>query len=228
VAKEKKAIIILGPPGAGKGTQARMMGESLSLAHISTGDILRTAVKNETDLGKKAKKYMESGTLVPDEVVDEIIIERIKEKDCSLGFILDGYPRTIPQAEHLQLSFEREGIDILTVGIHVRDEVLLQRLATRWTCPKCSKTFNKSLNPGSASGLCNECGSRLIQRKDDAIEVISERLHVYRDMTKPLIKFYKDQRKYVEVDGEKTVEQIFSTIISIIEERLNICYKAKE
>jgi adenylate kinase len=221
VANNKKAIIMLGPPGAGKGTQARMMGEALKLAHISTGDILRSAVKNETELGKKAKQYMESGGLVPDEVVDAIIVTRIKEDDCKLGFILDGYPRTIPQAEYLDKSFENEGTRILTLGIRIRDSVLLERLASRWTCGKCSKTFNESLNTDKVNGQCDACGSKLIQRKDDAIEVISERLQVYRDMTKPLMQYYDNQGKFVEVDGEKSVNEINIAILGIIEERMN-------
>jgi adenylate kinase len=220
VVNQKKAIIMLGPPGAGKGTQARMIGEALKIAHISTGDILRAAVKSEAELGNKAKKYMESGTLVPDEVVDAIILNRTKEEDCGLGFILDGYPRTIPQAEYLQSSLEIDGIRILTLGIHVRDSVLLGRLASRWTCGKCSKTFNESLDPDKVNGRCDACGSRLVQRKDDAIDVISERLQVYRDMTKPLIGYYSDQGKYVEVDGEKSVSEIYGAILSIIKERL--------
>jgi adenylate kinase len=214
VANHKKAIILLGPPGAGKGTQARMVGEALTLAHISTGDILRTAVKNETELGIKAKQYMESGSLVPDEVVDAIIVNRIKEEDCKPGFILDGYPRTIPQAEYLDSSFENDGTKILTLGIRVCDKVLLERLASRWTCGKCSKTFK-------VNGLCDSCGNRLIQRKDDAIEVISERLQIYRDMTKPLVKYYDDQGKFVEVDGEKSVNDINIAILGIIKERMN-------
>jgi adenylate kinase len=220
VVNNKKAIIMLGPPGAGKGTQARMMGEALNLAHISTGDILRTAVKNETELGIKAKKYMESGTLVPDEVVDAIILERTKAEDCKLGFILDGYPRTIPQAEYLQASLENEGFQILTLGIRIRDSVLLGRLASRWTCGKCSKTFNESLDPNKVNGQCDACGSKLVQRKDDAVDVISERLQVYRDMTKPLIRYYDDQGKYVEVDGEKSVSEIYAAILDIIKDRL--------
>jgi adenylate kinase len=220
VANKKKAIIMLGPPGAGKGTQARMMGEALKLAHISTGDILRAAVKSETELGIRAKKYMESGTLVPDEVVDAIILDRTKAEDCSLGFILDGYPRTIPQAVYLQSSLENEGIQILTLGIRISDSVLLERLASRWTCGKCSKTFNESLDPNKVNGRCDACGSKLVQRKDDAIDVISERLQVYRDMTKPLIRYYDDQGKYVEVDGEKSVSDIYTAILAIIKKRL--------
>jgi adenylate kinase len=220
VVNHKKAIIMLGPPGAGKGTQARMIGEALKLAHISTGDILRTAVKKETELGNKARKYMESGTLVPDEIVDAIILDRTKEEDCSLGFILDGYPRTIPQAEYLQSSLEIDGVQILTLGIKVRDSVLLERLASRWTCGKCSKTFNESLDPYKVNGRCDACGGELLQRKDDAVEVISERLQVYRDMTKPLIRYYSDQGKFVEVDGEKQVSDIYVEVLGIIKERL--------
>lgn len=199
-----------------------MMSEVFRFAHISTGDILRAAVKHKTELGNKAKRFMESGMLVPDEVVDAIVAERLKQEDCGHGFILDGYPRTIPQAETLQSLFGKDGIQILTLGIHVEDAVLLERLASRWTCPRCSKTFSETLAPGTMHGHCDACNVPLVQRKDDAAEVIAERLQVYRDMTKPLIHYYQDRDAYVEVDGERSVREIFDAIIGIVKDRAKL------
>jgi adenylate kinase len=210
------AIIMLGPPGAGKGTQARMMGESLKFPHISTGDMLREALKNQTELGKKAKEYMESGALVPDELVDAIVAERLARQDCSRGFILDGYPRTIPQARFLQSLFDKDKTRVLSIGVEVADDVLIKRLSSRWTCPKCSKMFNANLDPGKAGGACDECGTKLVQRKDDTAEVIAERLQVYHRSTQPLIQHYREQGSFVEVDGDRPVDEIFGSIMKII------------
>jgi adenylate kinase len=210
------AIIMLGPPGAGKGTQARMMGETLKFPHISTGDMLREALKNRTELGKKAKAFMESGALVPDELVDAIVAERLKREDSSRGFILDGYPRTIAQAEFLRTLFAEDGTQILTLGVEVGDDVLIKRLSSRWTCPKCGKMFNANLDPGKINGRCDECGTALIQRKDDTAEVIAERLAVYHKTTEPLIRYYQEQNAYTEVNGDKAVNEIFDSIMDKI------------
>jgi len=207
------AVIMLGPPGAGKGTQARMMAEALQLPHISTGDMLREALKNQTELGKKAKEYMDAGDLVPDELVDAIIAERLTREDCSRGFILDGYPRNISQARFLQSLFDKSGTRILSIGVKVDDGVLIKRLSSRWTCPKCNKMFNANLDPTKIGGKCDECGTALIQRKDDSAEVIAERLHVYYTLTRPLIQLYQEQGSYVEVDGNRPVEDVFNSIM---------------
>jgi adenylate kinase len=212
----KLAIIMLGPPGAGKGTQARIMSESLKVPHISTGDILREALKHETELGKKAKTFMESGGLVPDELVDVIVAERVGRKDCSRGFILDGYPRTIPQAEFLRSVLEKDKTDILALGIEVGEDELIKRISARWTCPQCGKMFNANMNPEKAGGRCDECSTPLIQRKDDTAEVIAERLLVYKKKTAPLIQYYKSQGAYIEVSGDRRIEQIFDSIMSEI------------
>jgi len=208
------AIIMLGPPGAGKGTQARMMSEKLGFPHISTGDILREALKNQTDLGRKAKAYMESGALVPDELVDAIVAERLARSDCTNGFILDGYPRTVNQAEFLRTIFDQDGTRILTVGVEVRDSVLIDRLSSRWTCPKCQKMFNSKLDPGKANGRCDACGSALVQRKDDTAEVIAERLQVYHRATQPLIRYYEERGSYAEFDGDRAVDEVFGSIMN--------------
>jgi len=205
-----------GPPGAGKGTQARILSESLRLPHVSTGDMLRDALKDQTELGKKAKTFMESGALVPDELVNAIVAERLDREDCRGGFILDGYPRTIPQAEFLRSIFEKDGTKILTIGVEVGDNELIRRLSSRWTCPRCGKMFRSEMDPNKASGKCDECGAPLDQRKDDAAEVVAERLRIYHKTTRPLIQYYKDRGCYVEVNGDGAVDDIFGSIIKEI------------
>lgn len=216
---QRLAIIMLGPPGAGKGTQARMMSEELKFPHISTGDMLREALKNQTELGKKAKAFMESGALVPDELVDGIVAERLAREDCAKGVILDGYPRTVSQAEALRSLFEKDGTKILTIGVEVKDDILIDRLSSRWTCPKCQKMFNAKLDPSKAAGICDACSTLLLQRKDDTPEVISERLQVYHKATKPLIQYYRDRGSYVEVDGDRPVDEVLKDIIGIIKRK---------
>ncbi len=213
---QRLAIIMLGPPGAGKGTQARMMSEALKVPHISTGDILREALRNKTELGQKAKAFMDSGLLVPDELVDAIVAERIGRADCDNGVILDGYPRTIPQAEFLRSVLEKDKTKILTLGVKVGNNELIKRLSSRWTCAKCGKMFNAILDPGKAEGACDECRAALVQRKDDAPEVVAERLQVYEQKTAPLIQYYKDQGLYVEVNGERAVDEIFDFIMTVV------------
>lgn len=217
---DKVAIVMLGPPGAGKGTQARMIAEALKFPHISTGDMLRELLKNETELGKKTKAFMESGALVPNDLVDAIVAERLARGDCSRGFILDGYPRTIPQAQFLESLFEKNGTRILSIGVEVGDNVLISRLSSRWTCPSCGKMFNSASDPGKAGGQCDECGTALVQRKDDTAELIAERLQVYHTITQPLIRHYQEQGSYVEVNGDRPANDIFNSIIGSIKGRM--------
>jgi len=168
-------------------------------------------------LGRKAKGYMESGALVPDELVDAIVAERLTREDCIRGFILDGYPRTIPQARFLQSLFDKNGTKILSIGVEVGDKVLINRLSSRWTCPKCGKMFNASMNPDKMGGRCDACNTALIQRKDDtAEEVIAERLQVYHTATRPLVRHYQEQGSYIEVDGDRPVDEVFGVIMKII------------
>jgi adenylate kinase len=214
--EKRLAIVLLGPPGAGKGTQARMLSESLKLPHISTGDMLRDAMKNQTELGKKVQAFMDSGSLVPDGLVDAIIVERIGREDCSRGFILDGYPRTIQQTQVLQSLLDENGGKILTVGVEVSESILIKRLSARWTCPKCGKMFNAQLDPGKINGRCDECSASLVQRKDDTEEVIAKRLQVYYEATQQLIRHYQDQRSYVKVDGTRSINDVFDTIVNLI------------
>jgi adenylate kinase len=210
------AIVMLGAPGAGKGTQARMLSESLKLPHISTGDMLREALKNQTELGKKAQQYMDSGALVPDRLVDAILVERLGREDCSRGFILDGYPRTIAQAQALQALLDEKGLKVLTIGMEVNYSVLIKRLSARWTCPKCGKMFNAQLDPDKINGWCDKCNANLLQRKDDTEEVIANRLQVYHSQTQPLIRYYQDQGFYVKVDGNRPINDVFDNIVGLI------------
>jgi adenylate kinase len=193
-----------------------MLSERLGYPSISTGDALRAAVRSQTELGKKAQKLMEAGELVPDSLVDEIVKSRLAAGDSRRGFILDGYPRTLGQAEFFEKLAVQEGIDIFAIGMRVDDEVLVQRLSQRWSCPKCSKIYNEGSNPPRKSGCCDDCGSDLIQRKDDRPEVIRERLQVYHRTTRPLIDFYRQRGKYAEVDGEAKVEHIFDAMTRIL------------
>jgi adenylate kinase len=211
---------MLGPPGAGKGTQARMIGESLKYPHISTGDMLREALKNETELGKKVKEFMESGTLVPDDLVGAIVTERLEREDCRRGFILDGYPRTIAQAEFLQSLFAKDGTSVLILGIEVDDSELIERLSSRWTCPICGKMFNARLDSGKAGGRCDECDAKLVQRKDDTADVIAERLNVYHKATKPLFQYYQEQGGYIPINGKRSTEEVFGAIADILRSRM--------
>ena len=217
----KTAIIMLGPPGAGKGTQARLLSETLSFAHISTGDMLRTAIKNGTEDGQRAKSFIEAGLLVPDELVDAIVDERLRQADCARGFILDGYPRTLPQAETLDGVIERDDILSLTIGIRIPDEVLIARLGSRWMCPNCNRTFSKELSSGILKGLCDKCGVKLIHRTDDTDEVIAARLNVYHEQTEPLVRYYQERGTYIQIDGDQLPAKVFYAIRNVVEERRN-------
>ncbi len=208
---------MLGPPGAGKGTQARKLSDSLKLPHISTGDMLRESLKNQTELGKKAQQYMNSGALVPDALVDAIVAERLDREDCSKGFILDGYPRTLAQAQALQPLLDQKHRKVLAIGIEIEDSVLVQRLSSRWSCPKCGKVYNAQLEPGKRNGRCDECFEELVQRKDDTEAVVAKRLQVYHNNTQPLIRHYQDQRAYCNVTGDQPIDRVFEDVKKLIE-----------
>ena len=212
-------IILLGPPGAGKGTQARNLCAHYGYARISTGDMLREAVRKQKTLGKKAQSYMEAGDLVPDELVDALVKARLARKDCENGFILDGYPRTIHQAEFLNKLFANKKVKIVAIGIVVNSQTLMDRLAGRWTCPKCGKIFNAESRPSLQNERCDECNTRLVHRKDDSVKVVEERLQVYHSMTEPLIQYYQARGCYYDVNGEQAVDDIFETLKSIVEEQ---------
>lgn len=196
-------LILLGAPGAGKGTQAEIISKELSIPTISTGDMIREALKSGTEMGLKAKSYMESGALVPDEVVIGIVKDRIALDDCKDGFILDGFPRTIPQAEAL----DSMGVDIdLVLDIEVKDEVIVKRMSGRRVCEKCGKTYHTESKPSKIEGVCDACTGALIQRKDDQIETVKTRLETYHKETEPLKDYYDAQGKLKIVVGKDTIE----------------------
>ena len=196
-------LILLGAPGAGKGTQAEILCDKLGIPTISTGNILRAAVKDGTPMGKKAKGFMDAGALVPDDVIVGIVKERLAEPDCAKGFILDGMPRTIPQAEAL----EQHGIDVDTaLSIEIADETIIERMSGRRTCKDCSATFHIVSNPPKVEGKCDFCGGELTIRKDDAPETVKARLDVYHAETEPLKDFYAQRGKLVKVDNQPTIE----------------------
>ena len=207
-------IILLGAPGAGKGTQAAVICEKLNIPTISTGNIIREALKNGTEMGLKAKSYMDAGKLVTDEVVIGIVKERLAQDDCANGFILDGFPRTIPQAEALDAM----GVVIdKVIDIEVADEVIVNRLSGRRVCEKCGRPYHlESLKP-KAEGICDDCGGTLVQRKDDSIETVKARLDIYHNETEPLKDYYAKQNKLVVVEGQDTVEDTSKLVLAEVE-----------
>lgn len=210
-------LILLGPPGAGKGTQAKMLKEQFGIPQISTGDILRQAVKDNTELGIQAKSFMDVGQLVPDEVVIGLIKERIRRDDCEAGFILDGFPRTIVQAEKLSETLTEMGLAIDTVvNLEVNAEEVISRLAGRSTCPDCGGMFHEESRPPKVAGVCDGCGGTLAQREDDNAETILKRLDVYQESTAPLKQFYKKQGNLKTVEARGSVEEIFSRVLEMV------------
>ena len=216
----KTALIMLGPPGAGKGTQARLLSGTFSFAHISTGDMLRTAIKEGTEKGIRIKAFIEAGLLVPDELVDDIVEERLKRPDCIRGFILDGYPRTLTQADTLRELLDRGNVSSITIGIKIPDEVLIARLGSRWMCPNCNRTFSKELSSGTLKGICDKCGVELVHRVDDAVDVITARLKIYHEQTEPLIRYYQGRGTYVQIEGDQLPAKVFYAIRDVVEERI--------
>ncbi len=207
-------LILLGAPGAGKGTQAEILSKLLNVPTISTGNILRAAIKNGTPVGLEAKSYIEAGQLVPDAVIIGIIRERLAESDCANGYILDGVPRTIPQAE----AMEELGIDIDTaLSIEVEDDVIVRRMSGRRTCPSCGSTFHVVNNPPKVEGVCDNCGAALTIRKDDAPETVKARLVTYHHETEPLKAFYESRGKLVTVDNRPTIEATTEAIRAALE-----------
>lgn len=206
-------LILLGAPGAGKGTQAEKICEKFSIPQISTGNIIRAAMKQETEAGKKAQTFVNAGQLVPDAVVIEMVNERLKQDDCKNGFILDGFPRTVAQAEAL----EEMGVQIdAVVDIQVPDEVITDRLSGRRACLACGATYHLEFNPSKLEGKCDKCGADLVVRKDDQPETIQERLKVYHDQTQPLVDFYRTRGVLKEVDGTKPVEEVTESTLAVV------------
>lgn len=212
--------VLLGPPGAGKGTQAVRLVEKYEIPHISTGDIFRKNIKEGTELGKKAQEYMNAGALVPDELVVDLVKDRLKQDDCKNGFLLDGFPRTIFQAEKLDefLSESNLKMDIV-INLKVEKEALIKRLTGRRVCKDCGASYHIVNLPPKKEGVCDICGGELIQRKDDNIETVENRINVYEEQTAPLIGYYKEAGSLVDFDGEASLDEVFDAIVQAIGEQ---------
>ncbi|MCM1257045.1 MAG: adenylate kinase [Roseburia sp.] len=210
-------IIMLGAPGAGKGTQAKQIADKYQIPHISTGDIFRANIKNGTELGKKAKEYMDQGALVPDELTCDLVMDRIKQDDCKNGFVLDGFPRTIPQAEALDNALKGIGEKMdFAIDVDVPDENIVNRMGGRRACLNCGATYHIVSIPTKVEGICDRCGSEVVLRDDDKPETVQKRLRVYHEQTQPLIDYYKKQGILKSVDGTQPMESVFFAIVQIL------------
>lgn len=206
-------LILLGPPGAGKGTQAANLVNEYNIEHISTGDIFRSNIKNETELGKKVKDYLNRGELVPDELTIDLVWDRLDQEDCQSGFLLDGFPRTIKQAEALEKGLKERGIQLdRVINIDVEKDALVSRLAGRRVCLSCGATYHVDHNPTSKEGVCDKCDGEVIQRDDDKEETVLNRINVYESQTAPLIDFYKERDLLFSVNGALPISQVFEGI----------------
>lgn len=208
-------IILMGPPGAGKGTQAEVLVSKLSIPHISTGDMFRAAIKNQTSLGLKAKEYMDAGALVPDEVTIGIVEERLGEEDCRNGFLLDGFPRTVAQADTLAEILARQGMTLDgVINIQVDQEKLIARLTGRRVCRQCGATYHILFSAPAQEGACDKCGGELYQRSDDSEATARNRMNVYNEQTEPLITYYKSKGVLLDIDGDQPIEAVLADIMS--------------
>ena len=208
---------MLGAPGAGKGTQAKMIADKYHLPHISTGDIFRANSKEGTELGKQAKEYMDRGALVPDELTVKILLDRVSADDCKNGYVLDGFPRTIPQAEVLDEALTKLGDAVdLAINVEVPDENIVRRMSGRRACLKCGATYHIEHIPPKKEGICDVCGEALVQRDDDKPETVQKRLTVYHELTAPLIEYYGNKKILKEVDGTKDMKDVFNAIVDIL------------
>lgn len=212
-------VIMLGAPGAGKGTQAIKIAEKYTIPHISTGDIFRANIKNQTELGQKAKTYMDQGLLVPDELVVDLVVDRVNQDDCQKGYVLDGFPRTIPQAEALDKALVEMGQSIdYAINVEVPDENIVNRMSGRRACVACGATYHIVYAPTKAENVCDHCQGALILRDDDKPETVQKRLNVYHEQTQPLIDYYTEKGNLVEVDGTQDINDVFANIVQILGE----------
>ena len=210
-------IIMLGAPGAGKGTQAQMIADKFNIPHNSTGDIFRANIKNGTELGKKAKEFMDKGLLVPDELTVQLLLDRVANEDCKNGYVLDGFPRTIPQADVLDSELTKLGDKVdFAVNVDVPDENIVRRMSGRRACLKCGATYHIEHIPPKTEGICDKCGSELVQREDDKPETVQNRLSVYHEQTQPLIDYYDKKNILKTVDGTKDMQEVFNDIVNIL------------
>ncbi len=210
-------IIMLGAPGAGKGTQAKQIAGKYGIPHISTGDIFRANIKEGTELGKKAKEYMDQGLLVPDELTCDLVVDRINQEDCKNGFVLDGFPRTIPQAEALDAALTKLGQKMdYAIDVDVPDENIVNRMGGRRACINCGATYHIVSIPPKKEGVCDTCGNELVLRDDDKPETVQKRLDVYHEQTQPLIDYYTKQGILKSVDGTQPMEDVFAAIVKIL------------
>ena len=210
-------IIMLGAPGAGKGTQAKMIADKYQVPHISTGDIFRANIKNGTELGKEAKKYMDQGLLVPDELTVKLLLDRVANPDCANGYVLDGFPRTIPQAEVLDAALTELGDKIdYAINVDVPDENIVKRMSGRRACLACGATYHIEHIPPKTEGICDKCGQKLVLRDDDKPETVMKRLNVYHEQTQPLIDFYSNKGILKSVDGTVDMMDVFAAIVAIL------------
>lgn len=214
----KVHIVILGAPGAGKGTQAEIIHQKMNLSHVSTGDLFRQALDRGTELGLLAKDYMEKGNLVPDEIVTEMVLQRINHPDCRSGWLLEGFPRTLQQAEMLDKALAEQGEEVdNAVYVEVPEEELIKRLSGRWTCRSCQAPYHMVSSPPKVEGKCDKCGGDLYQRLDDNEKTVKERLKAFNEMTIPTLCYYKKQNKLLKVDGNKEIQEVTSEICSGLE-----------
>ncbi|MFA9466497.1 MAG: adenylate kinase [Velocimicrobium sp.] len=210
-------IIMLGGPGAGKGTQAKKIAEAYKIPHISTGDIFRANIKSGTELGKAAKEYMDQGLLVPDDLVVDLVVDRISQEDAKNGYVLDGFPRTIPQAEALDKALRaiNETVDY-AIDVEVPDQTIIHRMSGRRACIGCGGTYHVAYNPPKLETICDLCGGELVLRDDDKPETVKKRLDVYHELTQPLIDYYTNQKLLVEIDGTQDMAEVFTAIRKIL------------
>ncbi|RDU21775.1 adenylate kinase [Anaerosacchariphilus polymeriproducens] len=210
-------IIMLGAPGAGKGTQAKQIADKYDIPHISTGDIFRANIKNKTELGNKAKTFMDQGLLVPDELVVDLVVDRVQKDDCSKGYVLDGFPRTIPQAEALDKALAKMSDHVdYAINILIPDATIIKRMSGRRACVSCGATYHIVNIPPKVDGICDACGKELILRDDDKEDTVKKRLDVYHEQTQPLIEYYKNKEILVNVDGTQEMKDVFKSIVELL------------